>query len=582
MKTMLRSATVFGLAVLGLAATATAARHPRLVSLEAARCGSCHGKLLRGMVSVHPPAEEDCLACHDAQITEAGTTVSLDDEPPALCLACHDDKTAAAEGTVAAAHAPVADTCLNCHDPHGSRTQHLLADPVPSLCLGCHDLDGLQARHGGQLGDRVDCLACHDPHGNDVPNMLLGSIQHPPFGEGECGACHRKPFAGRVRLRARGAKVCTSCHGEMTRPDAASVHAALDRTRNRKVCVACHSPHMSGNPALLLSEGPGLCRSCHPDIVAGARAETGHAAAAEDCTSCHRPHDADQPHLLTEGTPALCLECHDAGDGTLRAAHLGAPLEGLNCVGCHTPHGDGNPHLLARTVHPPVLEGCDTCHEGAFDQVAEDGASSLCLSCHDDIGETAEGAAFAHAALQMAPCTQCHNPHASAQDHLVIAPDGRECLDCHDDMGPGPDEVAHGVIGLLGCRACHEPHGGSRKHLLRAEANTLCLACHDATHAPARGSEEPVRVLDRFDIPADVARSMANLVLSADKTRNHPVANHRVLGTPSEEEMARNDAQFEGSLECLTCHDPHKGPSRLLLRWGARSPFEACAHCHPK
>ena len=570
------------LAAVCTAPVAAAGQHPRLVSVKATTCTTCHGKLLRGKTSVHPPAEEDCTSCHDVEVSPEGTTITLNEKEPALCLECHDGLEKAAEGKLASPHAPVQDSCLNCHDPHASIEKHLLTEAVPGLCLDCHDLGDLQPKHGGQLGKQVNCLDCHAPHGSEAPKMLRATRQHPPFGDGECDACHRKPFAGRVRLRARGAKICTACHGEVVDPKARSVHPALDPRRNRKVCVACHDPHMSDDPPLLREAGPDLCKQCHPAIVKAARADTGHPAAAEDCTNCHKPHDSSQPHLLTEATPALCLECHDADDKELRTAHLGANMSNLPCVSCHTPHGDGNQHLLARTVHPPVLEGCDTCHEGAYNKLMDDGDSSLCLTCHDEIGETAKKAAFPHAALEMAPCTTCHNPHASAQDHLVKEPGGQECLACHDDIGPAANEVAHGVITLIGCRVCHEPHGGSRKHLLREDPDALCLSCHDSSHTPPRGSTKPVRVLGQFEIPAETARVMASLRLSPDGTRGHPVTNHRVLGTPSEEELKRNDAHFKGELHCLTCHSPHKGRTRLLLRWGATTTFEACAHCHPK
>jgi len=561
---------------------AAAGRHPQLVSVDASSCGACHAKLLRGKASVHRPVTEDCATCHKVTITPGRTTVTLNGPEPPLCLRCHDGLERAAEGKLASPHAPVTDSCLNCHQPHASAQRRLLVQPVPALCLKCHDIEGLQSRHGGQLSPQVDCLACHAPHGSEAPHMLRARHLHPPFGQGECALCHRKPFAGRVRLRARGARVCTSCHEKLVDPEAVSVHPALDPQRNRTVCVACHDPHMSDNGALLRETGASLCAACHPGIVSAARAGTGHAAAAEDCTDCHEPHDAPQPHLLTEATPGLCLECHDADDAGLRTAHLGADMSTLPCVGCHTPHGDGNQHLLAETVHPPVLEGCGTCHEGAFDGLKKSGKSSLCLTCHDRVGKSAASATYHHAALEMAPCTTCHNPHASAQEHLVKAPSGRECLGCHDDMGSGPDEVAHGVITLIGCRACHEPHGGSRKHLLRAEPDVLCLSCHAAGHSPPAGSTKPVQVLGRFEIPAETARIMASLRLSPDGARGHPVANHRVQGRPSAEELGRNDARFQGELHCLSCHSPHKGRSRLLLRWGAATTFEACAHCHPK
>ena len=74
---------------------------------------------------------------------------------------------------------------------------------------------------------------------------------------------------------------------------------------------------------------------------------------------------------------------------------------------------------------------------------------------------------------------------------------------------------------------------------------------------------------------------MVSLRLSADGRRDHPVANHRVLGQPSAEERRVIETTFQGELTCLSCHDPHKG-RYALLKWEAVSTFEACIHCHPK
>ena len=70
--------------------------------------------------------------------------------------------------------------------------------------------------------------------------------------------------------------------------------------------------------------------------------------------------------------------------------------------------------------------------------------------------------------------------------------------------------------------------------------------------------------------------------LSAAGDEGHPIAGHRVLGTPTRSELDKVDTTFEGELTCLTCHDPHKGRSEQLLQWGAASAFEACGQCHPK
>jgi len=558
---------------------AWAAEHPRLVKLESTRCTTCHSALLKDAQDVHPPAADDCTTCHQFDISDQGTQVSLVESGNALCLLCHDKEDEAA-GTLAAPHEPVTDTCLNCHNPHATPRPRLLVEDQPALCAQCHDLDELEGKHGKQLTQATQCTACHAPHGSANPSMLRSKNLHPPFGDGDCDSCHRQPFGDRVRLTARGEALCTACHGEMSEPDDVSVHAALHGGR-KAGCLSCHDPHMSDQQPLLKEAVPDLCAQCHQPIVDAVRADTGHAV-GEDCTTCHLPHSSKKPHLLMDTAPDLCGLCHDLEDDDLRTAHLGADLTKLVCTNCHSPHGTGHPKLLARTLHPVVLDGCDVCHEGKFDKLQEDGGVELCYACHGDIQETAENAAVPHLALEIGPCTECHNPHATPQDALIKSPGAGPCVDCHSDKAPEDDEVAHKVIDLIGCRACHEPHGGSREHMLRMDPPELCLACHGAKAVPLKPGAETVKLMGRFEIPASEAAKIPILPLSADGTRNHPVTGHRVLGKPTAEELARTDTTFTGELTCLTCHDPHKGASHSLFAWGAASSVEACQHCHPK
>ena len=333
--------------------------HPRLVSEASTRCATCHQKLFQGAPIVHEPASEDCTTCHEVNIDEAGTRITLMEQEPALCVMCHADLEAAAAYELETPHAPVGDSCLSCHDPHASATERLLTAPAVELCALCHDVDDLQGAHGGQLTTEANCVACHVPHGSSNPHMLSGTTLHAPFADRTCEACHRAPFAGRVRLVRRGQKLCTSCHSDLEEPPPAggSRHAALEGTRRTGGCQSCHAPHMSSNPKLLLATGPELCEACHEDVVHGATAETGHAPAGEDCTTCHLPHSSEHPRLLSDSPEALCQMCHDVEDADLRQAHLGADLSTLECTSCHTPHGTGNPKLLARHIHPVVLDG---------------------------------------------------------------------------------------------------------------------------------------------------------------------------------------------------------------------------------
>ena len=183
--------------------------------------------------------------------------------------------------------------------------------------------------------------------------------------------------------------------------------------------------------------------------------------------------------------------------------------------------------------------------------------------------------------MEVGRCADCHNPHASAQDHLVKLPAGGECYDCHDDKFPDKGESAHSVISLIGCRACHEPHGGSRPALLREDPDQLCLSCHDPGKAGVEEDSPTTVLLDRFTVDTRKIRNMPSLRLSADGQRGHPVANHRVLGTATEEELKHVETTFSGELHCLTCHDPHKGRFDLL-KWKAAGSLQACINCHPK
>lgn len=567
--------------LLAVVPAAPAADHPRLVDVDTTRCSVCHD-VVEGVDQVHPPAADDCTICHDVSIAGDATTVELMDTEPGLCLVCHDELTAAVEADVETPHFPVTDSCLTCHDPHGSDQPSVLVAAMPGLCADCHDLDDLGASHGGQLTATTWCAKCHQPHGSDRPTMLQGSVTHPPFADGSCDACHRAPFGDRIRLRARGERLCEACHGDLTELDrpAASVHAAVRGERGRAGCLSCHNPHMSDHSTLLVRPGNQLCAGCHAEVVDAASADSGHYPAGDDCLNCHLAHASGEVRLLN-GTPdSLCTDCHDTGDEDLVASHLGADLARLACTACHSPHGTGHPTLLAENLHYPVLDGCDTCHEGAHDQLMEGGESDLCLICHDDIGELAATAEVPHGALDLGACKDCHNPHASPQKWLVKAPGAGPCADCHDEQVAGPEEVAHGVIDLVGCYACHEPHGGSGEKLLRASGPGLCLSCHDRSTLRIDADQPTVTLLDRFEIPTENAVAATRIVLSANKTSNHPVGNHPVAGDFTPSDHPRRSVNFEGSLECLTCHDPHKGRSALILRWDAATATEACGACH--
>jgi predicted CXXCH cytochrome family protein len=574
---------VFAIAVT-LGGGLPAAEHPTLVNVEDTDCGTCHEDLLEGREFVHAPVTDDCNACHEFTKTDAGMQVGLMEADPPLCVICHSELSGAVEAELSTPHYPVTDSCLTCHEPHASDERRLLRAVPGELCSSCHDRKDIGEAHYGQLTATTDCSSCHSPHGSENDRMLSGNRLHQPFAEGSCAGCHREVFGDRIRLRARGKRLCTSCHGGMTAAadEGGVVHAALEDARGRAGCLNCHDPHMSDQRTLLLRDAAELCATCHEPVVKATKGPNGHPPAEEDCLNCHQPHASAGESLLSAEPGELCRLCHDVEDEQLVGAHLGAPLERLECLACHTPHGGEHQKLLASNLHAPLLDGCETCHEGSHDQLMEDGESSLCLICHDDIGEAASQAQVPHAALELGRCTDCHNPHASPQKKLVKQPGGQVCAECHEEQAPAGNEVAHGVIDLIGCQACHEPHGGEKAKLLRDDVEPLCRSCHDESQVEVPTDGSDAVLLGRFTVPRELVQGMASLKLTRDGQHGHPVPGHRVSGTPSESELHGVETTFTGALTCLTCHDPHKGRSAAILQWNTKSPVDACLNCHPK
>lgn len=561
------------------AAPGSAKEHPPLVDPATAKCTTCHDEMLKGTVK-HPPAVEDCRNCHEFSQSEGRTQVALSAPPPALCVTCHDGLAKAAAGELTAPHAPVTDSCTNCHDPHSSGQPHLLKAAPGPLCLSCHPADDVNKLHPVPVG-RADCPTCHAPHGSAVKGMLAGGVLHPPFAEKACGSCHRKGIGSRMFLRREGAALCYACHSDLEKTFAQGfVHTAVAKG----MCTGCHSPHVASEPHLLRAKGNALCFPCHAAVQAKVSGAGAHPPAREDCTTCHDPHRSDVPYQLTAALPGLCLTCHDAADPGLVKKHLGADLAKVMCTSCHDPHGSPGKHLLAAgSVHPPFAEGsCDSCHEGSAAKLVENGGKKLCYACHSEIEDVVSKAKVQHGVFEVDRCTACHNPHAATRPNLLRRSGAKLCGDCHADQVAGKGEVQHGAIGLIGCQACHQPHGGEQPHLLRRTGNELCLGCHGPNAVNPAAGAATVKLLGRFDVPVAQAQAIVLLRLSADGQHDHPVTGHRVIGSPTKEELARAGTTFTGELSCLACHDPHKGPSRELPRTLASGGAQSCLTCHPK
>jgi DmsE family decaheme c-type cytochrome len=136
-------------------------------------CMSCHGEVRGQMMrpSRHPVREGrmDCASCHQPHGSTAPAMMRGNSVNEG-CYSCHADK----RGPYLWEHAPARESCLTCHDAHGSNHRNLLAAKDPFLCLQCHS-------YGGHVNlpryDRVSnpygsgCVNCHTSvHGSNHPS----------------------------------------------------------------------------------------------------------------------------------------------------------------------------------------------------------------------------------------------------------------------------------------------------------------------------------------------------------------------------------------------------------------------------
>lgn len=466
---------VLGSAFLLLAAgSALAGKHPVPLDpkTDSAKCLECHEDKSKGK-SVHSAIATGCTSCHEVRVNRDVTRIKLTTATPfRLCLQCHADKDASQiKGRV---HSPAVRDCLKCHDPHVSDNEKQLLKPTsgatkeenlclschtqglnvpqggsrhmaldmgcstchithktsdkgdreanyhltknaPALCVDCHDTKdaNLAKVHQNQPFENTDCLTCHDPHQSSRPKLMQAFV-HAPFdgGSASCSSCHQAAKDGKVVLTTATSKeLCLSCHSEKSEQ---IEKAKVQHPGAMGECVDCHNPHAGKSQGFPKPDAVNVCLTCHADQAEQHKKKFLHQPAFDQgCATCHEPHGGENEHLLrTASVNALCLECHgpDAQPKKLDAEHMVTIFDGkvklpetyFNKV-TQLPIKYGLGHPVDRHPVSDLMESTD--------------ASKVRQSLN---------------------CLSCHQPHASAEDNLLVKDQANNmmfCASCHKDLG---------------------------------------------------------------------------------------------------------------------------------------------------
>jgi predicted CXXCH cytochrome family protein len=191
-----------------------------------------------------------------------------------------------------------------------------------------------------------------------------------------------------------------------------------------------------------------------------------------------------------------------------------------------------------------------------------------CLTCHPE----KKGAKFVHTALEMG-CTNCHRVTSENNKTTITlrATGGDLCAICHAGK---KDAVLHGPYAAGQCLVCHDPHTGDYPAQTRAEINTLCLSCHGTGQSSVKANPETqlVMLLGNQIVSLNDYRQAPKLELDRGGTSGHPVKGHPLTG--------KDPRKKDGTLNCLSCHDPHSSALPNLMPAGVKSQTDLCAQCH--
>jgi predicted CXXCH cytochrome family protein len=552
-----------------------------------------------------------CYSCHDGGVADSRAWTNhnrqhaVDVRPPAD-MQIPRTFPLDAEGKL---------NCATCHTPHalpsgpGSKETFFMrvSNRNSAMCPQCHGAwsGGIAAGNhplvsfkkpipqqlidlGARLGEKPDqliCQSCHVVHGSPTDTLLVRAADNSSL----CLTCHPELNMFTPDGQKRPVHVVNVV------PKTATIPAELEqkgakRGRNGEIiCQTCHRVHRNNidRQQLLVAkeEKSQFCLLCHADkkTVAQSKHNLGVSAPAEKnlqgqtvaeggvCSACHLPHRAARP-LSGEGdfTAQLCLSCHSKG----RVA------EKINLIGTTHPlsvypfaKNEMNSVLMTISVTKNELRLPLYDENGVLDK---DGKMT-CSTCHDTHQSAPQPAGnqpkIKSLLREASPeiCQECHRAKfliADTKHNLSrSAPEARNIL----NQTPAESGL---------CGTCHLVHGPQKNFLwARAPlagqkgAESLCISCHNETGIAKK------KVNKGYSHPLQVSPAESGLAPAL------PLFDNQGKISPT------------GTMNCQTCHDPHRwepaasGPEsarpdaqaeKRFSSFLRRSSPQICDECHPE
>lgn len=203
-------------------------------------------------------------------------------------------------------------------------------------------------------------------------------------------------------------------------------------------------------------------------------------------------------------------------------------------------------------LHVPYKKKeCESCHDRDNMSKSKLPSPELCYQCHDDFNKAYQ---VLHGPVASGSCTQCHNPHKSKLENLLLEKGQGLCFDCHDNKKILGYKI-HEKIESTNCTTCHNPHGGTNAYSLQSES---CYQCHDNYKKEYKFLHAPVASNNCSEChDSHKANTPKLLLYSGEDTCLNCHNSKEILTSEYHQEIKRDN--------CTECHNPHGGNNKNFV-----------------
>lgn len=194
---------------------------------------------------------------------------------------------------------------------------------------------------------------------------------------------------------------------------------------------------------------------------------------------------------------------------------------------------------------------CESCHiKGTIGEL-NNPQPKLCYQCHENFSSIYSSL---HGPVMGGYCTECHSPHKSKLEFLLLNSGQELCLKCHDAEILN-QSLIHNDMESTNCIVCHNPHGAENRSYTR---DGICYKCHEDFNSKYNVLHGPVA--SNYCSMCHGSHALESQYKLVRKGQEICYYCHL-----SELVLANNAHTSINNINCTECHNPHGANNKFLL-----------------